>query len=124
MSFSSLYQAYFQSQDRFLDAWVAPGFEPDVIHSYLHNGLLLAQYYEPGQRTENDLLYQLYLRQMFRHLLDSVRDPSRSPSFRKQCLDNVHVPLFRLQQYYQTIANGEAFYHQLQCELHALHAPM
>lgn len=86
-----IFNAFFKAQDRFQLA--APsGFEPDVIHDYIHWGMVLSSSYEHEAEDENLLLCELFLRQVYFHLLEAIQDPTRTRTFRRVCLDSVHTP--------------------------------
>ncbi len=54
-----IFNAFFKAQDRFQLA--APsGFEPDVIHDYIHWGMVLSSSYEHEAEDENLLLCELF----------------------------------------------------------------
>ncbi|MCR9592926.1 hypothetical protein NB525_02745 [Vibrio alginolyticus] len=107
-----IFNAFFKAQDRFLLA--APhGFEPDVIHDYIHWGMVLSSCYEHDADEENLLLCELFLRQVYFHLLDAIQDSTRS----RVCLDSIHTPLFCLKRYYYQFEQGDVKFLALQQQL-------
>lgn len=96
------------------------GFEPETIQEYIQSGLLLASFYRPETHDENDLLYELFLRQVFFHLLDAIQDPIYSRIFRRICLDSIHIPLLTLKRYYRQLNNGDAKLTALQQQLRSI----
>ncbi|EHC9868870.1 TPA: hypothetical protein ACVOYR_003920 [Vibrio alginolyticus] len=111
-----IFNAFFKAQDRFLLA--APhGFEPDVIHDYIHWGMVLSSCYEHDADEENLLLCELFLRQVYFHLLDAIQDSTRSRIFRRVCLDSIHTPLFCLKRYYYQFEQGDVKFLTLQQQL-------
>lgn len=93
MNQNMLYKAYFSARDRFSEAFAPTGYEPDIIHNFIQTGLNLASSYERDSDGENVLLCELFLRQIYFRLLDSVEDPYLSITFRQMCLDNIYIPL-------------------------------
>ncbi|MHC6530065.1 MULTISPECIES: hypothetical protein [unclassified Vibrio] len=120
----ALYRAFYQAQDRFLDPYTACGFEPDIICNYVHCGLLLTSYYEYGAEHQNPLLCELFLRQVYFHLLDGIDDTTRSRVFRQICLDAVHTPLLCLKRFYDHISDGDIKFLSLKQELQRLNTPL
>ncbi|MDN3611931.1 hypothetical protein ACODM8_10075 [Vibrio ostreicida] len=120
----ALYNGYFKAQDRFLEQHTPCGFEPDVIHDYIHWALTLSSVYERGEENENPLLCEFYLRQVYFHLLDAIQDALRSRTFRRVCLDAVHTPLFSLKRYYDQWENGDIKFIELQHQLQRLRTPL
>ncbi|WP_070964157.1 hypothetical protein [Vibrio sonorensis] len=120
----SLYKAFFDAQDRFLAPTGPAGFEPDVIGDYIHSTTMLTSLYEPGAEQENNLLCELFLRQVYTHLLDAIADPSRSRIFRRVCLDSIHLPLIHLKRYYYQFDNGDAVFRALKQKLQYVQAPL
>ncbi|HGF3750724.1 TPA: hypothetical protein ACF4EY_004070 [Vibrio parahaemolyticus] len=111
-----IFNAFFKAQDRFQLA--APsGFEPDVIHDFIHCGMVLSSSYEHEAEDENLLLCELFLRQVYFHLLEAIQDPTRTRTFRRVCLDSVHTPLFCLKRYYYQFEHGDVKFLQLQQQL-------
>ncbi|NIY84366.1 hypothetical protein [Vibrio hepatarius] len=119
-----LYNGLFKARDRFLDTPTACGFEPDVIQEYIHWTLALASSYERGARDENPLLYELFLRQLYFHLLDAIQDPQRSRIFRRLCLDSIHTPLLCLKRHYDQWEDGDIKLLLLQQQLQRVQAPL
>ncbi|KLN63463.1 hypothetical protein [Vibrio sp. VPAP30] len=119
-----LYNAFYKSQDRFLDSYTQCGFEPDVIHDYIHWGMLLASQYESGSDNENPLLCELFLRQLYFHLLDAIQDPLRSRIFRRVSLDSIHTPLMCLKRYYYQWEDGDVQFLHLKQQLQRIQAPL
>ncbi|WP_047042625.1 hypothetical protein [Vibrio mexicanus] len=119
-----LYNAYYKAQDRFLDLHTQGGFEPDVIHDYIHWGMLLASQYESGASSENPLLCELFLRQLYFHLIDAIEDPLRSRIFRRVCLDSIHTPLICLKRYYYQYENGDVKFLLIKQQLQRIQAPL
>ncbi|SHF73963.1 hypothetical protein [Vibrio gazogenes] len=116
----NLYNAFFKAQDRFIQHHQVLGFEPETIQEYIQSGLLLASFYRPETHDENDLLYELFLRQVFFHLLDAIQDPIYSRIFRRICLDSIHIPLLTLKRYYRQLNNGDAKLTALQQQLRSI----
>ncbi len=123
-SHAHLYNAFFKAQDRFQDYSSPHGFEPDVIHEYLHWGVLLAASHEHGAEQENALLCELFLRQLYHHFLEAIADPRRSRIFRRVCLDSIHVPLLTLKRYYDQFEDGDIRFLALQQQLRGVQAPL
>ncbi|WP_159737346.1 hypothetical protein [Vibrio atypicus] len=119
-----LYNGYFKSQDRFLDSSIASGFEPDVIQEYIQWTMNLSSYYEHGSPHENNLLCELYLRQLYFNLLDAIQDSRRSPTFRRYCLDSIHTPLLCLKRFYFHWEDGDIKFFLLQQQLQRIQAPL
>lgn len=119
----TLYQSFYQSQDRFIDKTTDGGFEPDVIHDYIHSTMNLASYYEPGATHENFLLCELFLRRLYFDLLAAIQDPIRSRVFRRVCLDSIHTPLLCLKRYYYHWDDGDIRFLQIQQQLQRVQAP-
>ncbi|USD42356.1 hypothetical protein J4N42_06460 [Vibrio sp. SCSIO 43135] len=118
-----LYNLYFKAQDRFLYQYLERGFEPDVIYDYIHSGMMLSSLYETGAEHESPLLCELYLRQVYFHLLDAIQDPKRSHTFRRVCLDSVYTPLMCLKRHYYQQEDGDAKFLPLQLQLQRIKAP-
>ncbi|BDR12173.1 hypothetical protein [Vibrio sp. STUT-A11] len=112
-----IFNAFFKAQDRFLHAHAPSGFEPDVIYDYIHWGMVLASEYEHEAEDENLLLCELFLRQVYFHLLDAIQDQRRSRTFRRVCLDSIHTPLFCLKRFYYQFKRGNVKYLSLQQQL-------
>lgn len=119
-----LYNAFYKAQDRFLERYTQNGFEPDVIHDYIHSGLMLSSLYENGCEHENPLLYELFLRQLYYHLIDAIQDPARSRIFRRVCLDSIHTPLLCLKRHYYQWDDGEIKFLYLQQLLQRVQTPL
>ena len=102
-----LYNAFFKAQDRFVERYTPCGFEPDIIHDYIHWPMTLSSFYEQGTENENPLLCELYLRQVYFHLIEAIQDPVRSRTFRRVCLDAIHTPLLCLKRYYYQWEDGD-----------------
>ncbi|NOH96612.1 hypothetical protein [Vibrio sp. 99-70-13A1] len=119
-----LYSMFYKAQDRFLEPYASPGFEPDVIQEYIHCGITLASYYEHHAENENLLLCELYLRQVFFHLIDAIESPKRSFLFRRLCLDSIHSPLFNLKRHYYQQLNGRERFLNVQQTLQQVQAPL
>ncbi|MGF1910056.1 hypothetical protein L4C38_11480 [Vibrio kasasachensis] len=118
-----VYNAYFKSQDRFVNHRAPDGFEPDIIYEYIHWSMTLASYYEEGAENESILLYELFLRRLYFHLLDAMQNPSHSRIFRRVCLDSIHAPLLCLKRYYYQWDDGDIKFLALQQQLRHLQAP-
>ncbi|MFM2588118.1 hypothetical protein [Vibrio sp. TBV020] len=119
-----LYNSFYKAQDRFLERYVQTGFEPDVIHDYIHWTMMLSSLYEQGSEQENALLYELFLRQLYYHLLEAIQDPQRSRIFRRVCLDSIHTPLMCLKRHYYQWENGDIKFLHLQQLLQRIQAPL
>ncbi|SJN53821.1 hypothetical protein VR7878_00502 [Vibrio ruber DSM 16370] len=112
-----LYNAFFKAQDRFIHDNQPLGSEPEIIQEYIQSGLLLASLYRPETHHENSLLHELFLRQIFFHLLDAIQNPANSRIFRRICLDSIHIPLLTLKRYYHQLDNGDVKLMELQQQL-------
>lgn len=120
-----LYRAFFKAQDRFINHRVtSSGFEPDVIYDYIHCGIALASHHEPHADQQNWLLCELFIRQVYFHLIEAIQDPLRSLVFRRVCLDNIHTPLLFLKRFYYHFEHGEKAFGQVQKALMQLQAPL
>jgi len=120
----TIYFDFFKAQDRFLNAQYEYGFEPDIIADYIHSAVLLGSHHEKGARAENLLLCELFLRQVYTHLLDAIANPLHSGVFRRVCLDSIHTPLHCLQRYYCQIEHGDIKFIQLKQKLQHVQAPL
>ncbi|MBN3572373.1 hypothetical protein [Vibrio neptunius] len=118
-----LYNAFFKAQDRFVDRYTPSGFEPDIIHDYIHWAMTLSSLYEQGTENENPLLCELYLRQVYFHLIEAIQDPVRSRTFRRVCLDAIHTPLLCLKRYYYQWEDGDIQFLNLQQHLQRIQTP-
>ncbi|GLT16970.1 hypothetical protein GCM10007938_07470 [Vibrio zhanjiangensis] len=121
---SPLYNAFFKAQDKFIDHYIPHGFEPDIVHEYIHSAMTLSSFYAQGTEHENALLCELYLRQVYFHLIEAVQDPCRSKAFRRVCLDSIHTPLLCLKRYYHQWEDGEIRFLQLQQRLQRIRMPL
>lgn len=119
----TIYCTFFKAQDRFLKVNPGEGFEPDIIYDYIHWGCVLTSYYEHGSEGENPLLFELHLRQVYFHLLDAIQDSQRSRTFRRVCLDSIHIPLLGLKRHYYHLEDGDIHYLSLQQQLQRIQAP-
>jgi hypothetical protein len=95
-----------------------------VIQEYIHWTLTLASNYERGAKDENTLLHELFLRQLYFHLLDAIQDPQRSRIFRRLCLDSIHTPLLCLKRHYDQWEDGDIKFLLLQQQLQRVQAPL
>ncbi|MGD1467898.1 hypothetical protein [Vibrio harveyi] len=123
-SSQAIYNAFFKAQDRFLHVYAPSGFEPDVIHDYIHWGMVLSSIYDHDAEHENLLLCELYLRQVYFHLLDAIQDPARNRIFRRVCLDSIHTPLLCLKRYYYQFEDGDVKFLSLQQQLRLIQTPL
>lgn len=96
-----LYSRFYKAQDRFASLEQVQGNEPFVIRDYIECALTLSAYYEKHAAQENILLCELYLRQVFFHLIEAIESPDHSFAFRHICLDSIHSPLFYLKRHYR-----------------------
>ena len=119
-----LYNAFFKAQDRFLDSYTPYGFEPDIVHEYIHSAMALSSLYERDTEYENTLLCEFYLRQVYFHLIDAIQDPCRGKIFRRVCLDAIHTPLLCLKRYDHQLENGDKKFLQLQQNLQRIRMPL
>ena len=119
-----VYNAFYKSQDRFLEKECQCGFEPDIISEYLYWGMIIASRYEQGSKHENPLMCEMFLRQIYFHLLEAIRDPNRNHVFRQICLDSIHTPLLSLKRYYSHWENGDLNFLKLQQLLQRLQTPL
>ncbi|MGF1752578.1 hypothetical protein L4C33_03160 [Vibrio makurazakiensis] len=119
-----LYSMFYKAQDRFTQTYTPPGFEPDIVQEYIHCGLTLASYYEKHAKNENLLLCELFLRQLFFHLIDAIESPQRSLAFRQVCLDATYSPLFSLKRHYCQQIEGNPRFISLQKTLQQVQAPL
>ncbi|PTP98606.1 hypothetical protein [Vibrio sp. ZF 223] len=103
-----LYSRFYKAQDRFASLEQVQGHEPFVIRDYIECALTLSAYYEKHAAQENILLCELYLRQVFFHLIEAIESPERSFAFRHICLDSIHSPLFYLKRHYCQQPQGQA----------------
>ena len=120
----ALYNAFFKAQDRFVDSYTPHGFEPDIVHEYIHSAMTLSSLYEQGTEHENTLLCELYLRQVYFHLIKAIQDPLRSRTFRRVCLDAIHTPLLCLKRFYHQWEDGDTKFLQLQQKLQRIRMPL
>ncbi|MHC0045700.1 hypothetical protein ACGDLY_020645 [Vibrio campbellii] len=123
-SSQAIYNAFFKAQDRFLHVYAPSGFEPDVIHDYVHWGMVLSSIYDHDAEHQNLLLCELYLRRVYFHLLDAIQDPTRSRIFRRVCLDSIHTPLLCLKRYYYQFEDGNVKFLSLQQQLRLIQTPL
>ncbi|MGB1320739.1 MAG: hypothetical protein ACPG5L_07400 [Vibrio gallaecicus] len=119
-----LYSMFYKAQDRFTAPTTSAGFEPDVIQEYIHCGITLASYYEKHAENENILLCELFLRQIFLHLIEAIESPQRSMIFRRVCLDSIYSPLYCLKRHYCQQVEGNARYQSLHRKLQQVQAPL
>jgi len=119
-----IYSTFYKAQDRFLASDVVEGYEPSTIQSYIDCSLELALQYEKDSEHENILLCELFLRQLFFHLIEAIESPQRSLTFRRVCLDLIHTPLFCLKRHYCQQPNGKQKYLPLQQTLQQVQAPL
>ncbi|MEZ9233587.1 hypothetical protein AB4259_21210 [Vibrio amylolyticus] len=118
-----LYSQFYKAQDRFLEQKAPSGFEPDIIQDYIHWGISLASHHEANANNENLLLCELYLRQIFFHLIDAIESPHRSLTFRQVCLNSIYSPLFNLKRHYYQQVGGRPRFSALQQKLQHVQAP-
>ncbi|PSW11369.1 hypothetical protein C9I98_24275 [Photobacterium sanctipauli] len=122
---AALYADFFKALDRFNDHQTpSRGFEPDIIYSFIHSGLLLASSHEPKAQQANVLLCELTLRRVYFTLIEAIEDPTRSMIFRRVCLDSLHSPLIQLKRFYEQFDGGRQRYSLLQQRLQRLQAPL
>jgi len=119
-----LYSMFYKAQDRFSQPDVPEGFEPDIIQEYIHCGLSLASYYEKHAEHENILLCELFLRQVFFHLIEAIESPRRPVTFRQTCLNSIYSPLFSLKRHYCQQVEGNKRFVSLQKTLQQVQAPL
>ena len=120
----SLYSRFYKAQDRFASLEQVQGHEPFVIRDYIECALTLSAYYEKHAAQENILLCELYLRQVFFHLIEAIESPERSFAFRNICLDSIHSPLFYLKRHYCQQPQGQARFLNLSQTLQQVQAPL
>lgn len=124
LEISQIYSAFFKAQDRFLQKDVCQcGFEPDVIHEYIHWAMLLSSAYRDNKELENDLLCEFFLKQVYHHLLRAIEDSERSRAFRRVCLDSVHTPLLGLKRHFYRYDDGPQKFLTTKLELQRIQAP-
>ena len=119
-----IYSMFYKAQDRFLAPVNDENQEPVVIKSYIDCGLALALYHEKNSEHENVLLCELYLRQLFFHLIEAIESPKRSISFRQMCLDSIHSSFFCLKRHYYQQTDGAKKFLPLQKTLQQVQAPL
>ncbi|MCG9557869.1 MULTISPECIES: hypothetical protein [Vibrio] len=119
-----LYSRFYKAQDRFASLEQVQGHEPFVIRDYIECALTLSTYYERHATQENALLCELYLRQVFFHLIEAIESPGRSFTFRHICLDSIHAPLFYLKRHYCQQPQGQARFLNLSQILQQVQAPL
>lgn len=120
----SLYSRFYKAQDRFASLEQVQGNEPFVIRDYIECALTLSAYYEKHAAQENILLCELYLRQVFFHLIEAIESPDHSFAFRHICLDSIHSPLFYLKRHYCQLPQGQARFLNLSQTLQQVQAPL
>lgn len=119
-----IYSRFYKAQDRFASIEQVKGNEPNIIRDYIQCGLTLSAYYEKHAAQENILLCELYLRQVFFHLIEAIESPDRSFTFRHICLDSIHSPLFYLKRHYCQQPQGQARFLNLSQTLQQVQAPL
>jgi len=103
----NIYTLFFKAQDQFLNR-DKQGFDVDIIQDYVHWGKMLACLHREGSDHENTLLSELFLQQVFSHLLQAINDDTRTLIFRKICLDNIYIPLLCLKRHYYRFNGGHS----------------
>ncbi|MEZ8494740.1 hypothetical protein AB6C81_21080 [Vibrio splendidus] len=119
-----LYSRFYKAQDRFASLEQVQGNEPFVIRDYIECALTLSAYYEKHAAQENILLCELYLRQVFFHLIEAIESPDHSFAFRHICLDFIHSPLFYLKRHYRQQPHGQARFLNISQTLQQVQAPL
>ncbi|MEZ9578765.1 MULTISPECIES: hypothetical protein [unclassified Vibrio] len=119
-----LYSRFYKAQDRFASLEQVQGHEPFVIREYIEYALTLSAYYEKHAAQENILLCELYLRQVFFHLIEAIESPDHSFAFRHICLDSIHSPLFYLKRHYRQQPHGQARFLNISQTLQQVQAPL
>ncbi|PMG13544.1 hypothetical protein BCU98_20150 [Vibrio splendidus] len=119
-----LYSRFYKAQDRFASLEQVQGNEPFVIRDYIECALTLSAYYEKHAAQENILLCELYLRQVFFHLIEAIESPDHSFAFRHICLDSIHSPLFYLKRHYRQQPHGQARFLNISQILQQVQAPL
>ncbi|SBS68157.1 hypothetical protein [Vibrio splendidus] len=119
-----LYSRFYKAQDRFASLEQIQGNEPFVIRDYIECALTLSAYYEKHAAQENILLCELYLRQVFFHLIEAIESPDHSFAFRHICLDSIHSPLFYLKRHYRQQPHGQARFLNISQILQQVQAPL
>ncbi|MGF1814136.1 hypothetical protein [Vibrio splendidus] len=119
-----LYSRFYKAQDRFASLEQVQGNEPFVIRDYIECALTLSAYYEKHAAQENILLCELYLRQVFFHLIEAIESPDHSFAFRHICLDSIHSPLFYLKRHYRQQPHGQARFLNISQTLQQVQAPL
>ncbi|PMO02753.1 hypothetical protein BCT19_19245 [Vibrio splendidus] len=119
-----LYSRFYKAQDRFASLEQVQGNEPFVIRDYIECALTLSTYYEKHAAQENILLCELYLRQVFFHLIEAIESPDHSFAFRHICLDSIHSPLFYLKRHYRQQPHGHARFLNISQTLQQVQAPL
>ncbi|CAM3612973.1 hypothetical protein VA7868_04440 [Vibrio aerogenes CECT 7868] len=120
---TSLYNAFFKSQSRFLQQRCPEGYEADIVSDYAHWGKQLANYHDQDSFAENTLLCELFLKQVYLHMISAISDPDRSPVFRQACLDTIYIPLSGLQRFYIGFEHGMDKYFALKRILQSCQLP-
>ncbi|SHO55158.1 hypothetical protein [Vibrio quintilis] len=120
---TSLYNAFFKAQSRFLQQTCPEGHEADVVSDYIHWGKRIAGYHERDAYAENTLLCELFLKQVYLHVVSAISDPERTPVFRKICLDAIYIPLSGLQRFYIGFEHGTDKYFALKKILQSCQLP-
>ena len=119
-----LYSRFYKAQDRFASLEQVQGNEPFVIRDYIECALTLSAYYEKHAAQENILLCELYLLQVFFHLIEAIESPDHSFAFRHICLDSIHSPLFYLKRHYRQQPHGQARFLNISQTLQQVQAPL
>ncbi|MFA0715123.1 hypothetical protein AB4622_03800 [Vibrio splendidus] len=119
-----LYSRFYKAQDRFASLEQVQGNEPFVIRDYIECALTLSAYYEKHAAQENILLCELYLRQVFFHLIEAIESPDHSFAFRHICLDSIHSPLFYLKRHYRQQPHGQARFLNISQTQQQVQAPL
>nr|WP_086939158.1 hypothetical protein [Thaumasiovibrio occultus] len=112
-----LYQAFYQSEDRFLLHKDENGCEQDVVFTYIQASLNLASWYRDSSQFINPLLEELFLRRVYYNLLNAIDDMTNSQVLRQICLDQIHGPLIALKRHYSHSSAGYARFLALQQDL-------
>ena len=108
---------FFLCRQRHLDPGVHQKHAEQVEHPVKTLDHADADEDEHDADEENLLLCELFLRQVYFHLLDAIQDSTRSRIFRRVCLDSIHTPLFCLKRYYYQFEQGDVKFLALQQQL-------
>ncbi|USD67743.1 hypothetical protein [Vibrio sp. SCSIO 43136] len=119
----TLYADYFRTQEQFLATKQAYGFESEIVSRYINSAVMLSDFHQQQSPEDCRLLSELFLRQVYFHLLEAISCKQRSAAFRRVCFESIYVPLLNLKRFYDEIENGELRFVQLKQELQFVQVP-